>query len=215
MKKTESISDNQKIADVLVATDQKKVDILISERRRFCVELNDGLELLRGLPFVEEGQGPTLEDLGDPVSWWNDRILGAIQPKVVKGFPPDPRQQALGYSVDYDQHVKEINLVPWVAMDLAEFVNDKFEVTEAIEQKVRESASIFATPEQAKEFAKLDTLLDLLNEYTDKYVSDKINLNAIASGLWCKYVQLEDRSRKIVPDARALIHVMEHVAANS
>jgi len=75
--------------------------------------------MLKRLPFVE-GQGPTLEDLKNPVSWWNTKILDAIQPKKIKGFSPDPRQQALGYSVQYDQHMKEIQKYPWSSIDLVE-----------------------------------------------------------------------------------------------
>lgn len=204
MKKTE-----------LISTDQRKFNVLISEKVRFCKELNDGLELLKGLPFVEPEQCPTLKDLKDPVGWWDNKILEAISPKPVKGFPPDPGSQARSYRVDYDQHVKEINLVPWVAMDMVEFINDHFEVTPQIEQKVRESASIFATPAQAAELKKLDVLLEGLNEYCSKYVTDKMAMNAIADGLLCKYVQLPDKTRVIISNPRAFIIVMERVALNS
>jgi len=199
----------------LIYSDERKYEVLIAERQKFAKELNQGLKMLKELPFVEENQTPGYDDLKDPVSWWNNRILEAIQPKKVKGFSPNPRQQALGYSVEYDKHIQDINSFPWSAIDMVEFDNGTFHVTEAIEEKVRKEASTFGTPEQAKVFSDLEKTLDSLNAFCDRFVSLKADLNAIAASIHCKVIQLEDRSHKIVPDYRRLLLIMERGSANS
>ena len=143
---------------VLIFTDQKKCDVLIAERRRFAQELNDGIDLLTNLPFVEPEQCPTLEELKKPIEWWNGKILLATAPKIIRGFSPDPRQQALVYSVQYDQHVKDIHRYPWNAISLVDYVDGRFEVLEATEEKVRKESSTFGTSEQAKVFSDLENL---------------------------------------------------------
>jgi len=203
MKKTE-----------LIFTDDRKFDVLIAERKRFADELNAGVAMLISLPFVD-GQEPSIGDLKNPIAWWDSQILAATQPRKIKGMNPDPKQLAHTYGIVYDSIIAEISRIPWNAIDMLEYSDGEFQVTPKVEQKVRESASVFGTPEQKEEFDKLDTLLDLLNSYCDKFVTDRMNMNAIAEGLFCRYIQLPDKTRRIVPNARALINVMEHSNAIS
>ena len=200
---------------VLIYVDEKKVVALLAERVRFCKHLNEGVQYLKSLPFVEEGQCPTFEDLKDPVAWFDSCILKATQPRKIKGISPDPRALAETYRVDYDTIIVQINKVPWNAIGMVDFVKNEFQITPKIKQKVRESASVFGTPEIAEEFKKLEVLLEGLNEFCSKFVSDRMNMNAIAEGLFCRYIQLPDKTRRIVPNARALINVMEHSNAIS
>ena len=103
-------------------------------------------------------------------------------------------------------------------MDMLEYSDGAFQVTSKVEQKVREQCSVYATVEIAAEFKKLDTLLEGLNEFCSKYVTDRININIMADTLYSKYIQLPDKSRKIIPNARVFIDVLERidaVAANS
>jgi len=196
----------------LIYRDERKYQALISERKRFAKELNQGMELLSSLPFVE--QPPEQEDLKDPVAWWDKKILEAIAPKMVKGFSPDPRQQALGYSVQYDQHVNDIHRFPWSTISLLDNVNGIFQVTEAIKAQVEKESSTYGTKEQAKVFENLEKMLESLNDFCDRFVSLKADLNALAASIHCKVIQQEDRSHRIVPDYRRLFFIMERGTAN-
>lgn len=200
---------------VLIYTDDRKDEILLAERHRFKHELNRGLEILKKLPFVEPDQFPELEDLSDAGGFWDRCILEALKPRRVKGFKPSPKQLCLQYSINYDEHKAEINSIPWTAIDMVDFVDGEFQVTPKIEEQVKEISSYYSEdPEQIKTFEKLNVLLNHLNEYCDKHVSDKNGLNNIADALHCKYVQLPDRTHKIVPDYRVLLHLMNRGTSN-
>lgn len=198
---------------VLIYTDQHKFDVLIAERKRFAQELNDGIELLKGLPFVEPDQDPSLEELKNPVEWFDSCILKATQPRKIKGIDPAPKALAETYRVDYDSYVAKIHKVPWNAISLVDYVDGQFQVTPKIEEQVREVSSTYGTVEQAEEFEKLDVLLNHLNEFCDKYVTDRMNINIMADTLHCRYIQLPDKSRRIVPNYRVAMIAMERVTA--
>ena len=116
---------------------------------------------------------------------------------------------ALSYDVDYDGIIQNINSYPWNAISLIDYSEGTFVVSAKIEEMVLTESSIYGTTEQAEEFEKLDVLLEQLNEYCTKYKVDKNDMNNIAANLHCKYIQLEDRSHRIVPYHRALVHIME------
>jgi hypothetical protein len=196
---------------VLLATDKKKYDVLIAERQSMANEINEGIQYLKSLDFVSEVSEPDPED---PIGWWHNEIIQTVKPKRIAGLKPNPKQLALSYNIDYEGVIKAIHSYPWNATSLVDMVDGLFVVSAKIEKEVLEMSSTYGTPEQAAEFEKLDVLLTHLNEYCSKFISDKQDLNGIATGLRCKYFQLPDRTYKIVPDYRVILHFMNRGTTN-
>ena len=191
----------------LIYSDNKKFKALLDERKKFCDHLNQGIQYLKELPFLD-GQELSQEDLKNPVDWWNKAILEATMPRKIRGMEPDPRQLAITYRVDYDNILAGIQRVPWNAASMVEYTDDHFEVTESVIEEVQRESSTYGTEEEIKVFTNLEKLLEMLNAFCDQFVSLKTDLNAIAASIHCKVVQQEDRSHKILPDYRRLLMLM-------
>ncbi len=202
------------IKEELIYTDEKKYKVVLTERYQFATELNTGVEIIKGLPFLPPDYCPTLEVIRNPLEFWHRCILETLSPRKVNGYSADPGMLAKMYGVDYDGLCAQLGKVGWTAINLLEYIDGEFKVTLKVKQQIKEQCSVYGTIEQAKEFVKLDELLSLLNEFTDKYVTDRINMNTLADTLFCKYVQLPDKSYKLVPDRRALIHYMNRGGRN-
>ncbi len=199
---------------ILIYTDESKFQTLLDERKRFARQLNEGVATLKSLPFVD-GQEPTLEDLKDPVGWFDSQILAATQPRKIKGMDPDPRQLAITYRVDFDSIIAQINKVPWVVMDMLDFADGLFVVSAKIEEQVREAASTYGTSEQKAAFDQQAEMLVLLNRYCEQFITFPTTVNEIADRLLCKAVRKSKNEHpKIISDHRALMHLMNTGTTN-
>ncbi len=199
--------------EVLLYTDEKKYSVVIAERHQFAIELNAGVETIKNLPFLPPDFSPSLEVIRNPLEFWRSCILEVLAPKQVNGFTADPAMLAKLYGVDYEGYVASLTGVAWTAASMLEYVDGVFKVTPKVKKQVEEQCSIFVNSAISGEFAKLDTLLDLLNEYTGKYVTgkNKSEMHEMAGILNCKYIQLPDHSHKIVPDYREAMIAIERV----
>ena len=111
--------------------------------------------------------------------------------------------------------ISEIHSFPWKANSLLEMEDGEFKVTKKIMDQVKEESSIYGTPKQKTVFDQQAEMLKLLNAYCEQFVTFPTTVNEIADRLLCKAVrESKEDHLKIVPNHRALLHLMERGTSN-